>query len=101
MKRAITDSFPSPALCARHVFSSAVRLQVLRTKEIPLTPAFAYTVIATVWLCTVSLGVAGNAISCFIHGYPFTALKCVGISIVFLSGCCDPVNWLWNLTPFL
>jgi len=63
-------------------------------------PAFAYTVIAAIWLCALSLWMAGNAVSDFNRGYPFTAFKCAGVSIIFLSGCCDPVNWLWNLTPF-
>jgi hypothetical protein len=34
------------------------------------------------------------------HGKVFESMESTGVVIVVLSGCCDPINFLWLCLPF-
>jgi hypothetical protein len=62
-------------------------------------PSFVTFVLASIVLGTGALILAGCALYQFIHGHAFTGLKLLGATVCTLGGCCDPLNWLWYMTP--
>jgi len=64
-------------------------------------PSIEATTAATFVLCAFGLAFLVWAALLFATGHPYTALKCVGLSIVVISGCFDPVNCLANFSPFI
>ena len=64
------------------------------------TPSRDATILATCVVSIISVACAGWAVSLFVNGHSFTGLKVLGVSIIFLGGCFDPINWLWLCIPF-
>ncbi|WP_144007141.1 hypothetical protein [Pelomonas sp. KK5] len=51
-------------------------------------------------LLAISGAVANYAFHLWVGGKSFQAVELFGLSICFLGGCLDPINWIWICLPF-